>query len=234
MRDFFRLADEFLRGTGRFAADAPVAGRLRWLALFVVVFGFLYGAVMSSLTGFEAGRYHQMLYVGIKAPILLLVTFLLCLPSFFVINTVAGLRADFGQALRAVIATQACLTLVLASLAPVTAFFYCCAVNYDMAVLFNGVVFAVGSIMAQVVVKRYYGPLIRRAPMHRVMLYVWFFLYIFVGIQMGWVLRPFIGDPKVPVVFFRQEAWGNPYVVIFSLFGQVFRFLTGDRPDVSL
>jgi hypothetical protein len=39
-------------------------------------------------------------------------------------------------------------------------------------------------------------------------------LYIFVGIQMGWVLRPFIGDPMEPVQFFRDEAWDNAYVIV--------------------
>ena len=27
------------------------------------------------------------------------------------------------------------------------------------------------------------------------MLRTWLVIYVFVGIQMGWVLRPFIGDP---------------------------------------
>jgi len=66
-------------------------------------------------------------------------------------------------------------------------------------------------------VRRYYAPLIRRSPRHRLLLRVWFFLYAFVGIQMGWVLRPFIGTPHLPVTFFRSEAWGNAYVVVAGL-----------------
>ena len=33
-------------------------------------------------------------------------------------------------------------------------------------------------------------------------------------IQMGWVLRPFIGRPDSPVELFREESWGNAYVVV--------------------
>lgn len=227
MKTFLLLADEFLRGTGRFAPAAPVTRRLRWLVLFVLLFGGIYGAVMASYTGLAPGRYHQVAYVAVKVPVMLLVTFLLCLPSFFVVNTLAGLRDDFGLALRGVVATQACVTIVLGSLAPVTAFFYCCAVNYDMAVIFNGIMFGVATVSSYIVVRRYYGPLIARSRRHLAMLYVWMGLYVFVGIQMGWVLRPFIGDPNVPVVFFRQEAWGNPYLVILSLFGQIYRHATG-------
>jgi hypothetical protein len=85
------------------------------------------------------------------------------------------------------------------------------------AVLFGS--FARGG--AQVVMRRYYGPLIRRMPRHRTMLYFWFLLYAFVGIEMGWVLRPFIGDPKAPVEFLRSDAWGNAYVVVAQLVARV-------------
>ncbi|NQT52090.1 hypothetical protein HQ576_08565, partial [bacterium] len=95
--------------------------------------------------------------------------------------------------------------------------FYLSSGDYSLAVTCNGVMFATASLSAQVVVRRYYRPLIRREPRHRLMLHVWFFFYIFVGIQMGWVLRPFIGDPNSPVVFFRGGAWGNAYVVVGRL-----------------
>jgi len=86
-----------------------------------------------------------------------------------------------------------------------------------LALLFNAFMFGVASVAAQMVVRRYYGPLIRRSPRHRQLLRVWFLLYVFVGIQMAWVLRPFIGDPDLPVTFFRSEAWGNAYVVVARL-----------------
>jgi len=174
MRAFFRTADEFLRGQGRFALDAPLAGRLRWLVAFVVTGGLLYGAVMGSFSALAPGRYHQMLYSGAKVPLLLLVTFGICLPSFFVINTVAGLRDDFGQALQAIVGAQACVTLVLAALAPTVAVFYLSSDDYLWAVLYNGILFGIASLSAQVIIRRYYRPLIRRDPRHRRMLYVWF------------------------------------------------------------
>ena len=222
-----RLLDEFLRGTGRFAVDAPLRGRLRRLVAFVVGFGIFYGMVMGCFSGLAPGRLHQLVFSGLKVPLLLLVTFALCLPSFFVVNTIAGLRADFGEALQAVVATQACVAVVLASLAPLTALFYLSCADYSLAVAFNGVVFAAASISAQGVVRRYYAPLIRRDPRHRFMLYAWLAFYIFVGIQMAWVLRPFIGDPNSPVRFLRPEAWGNAYVVVARLAAHLVRSLFG-------
>lgn len=201
--------------------DAPAARRLRWLVALVVAFGGFYGAVMASFTGLAPQRLHQLLYVAVKVPMLLLVTFGLCLPSFFVVNTVAGLRDDFSKALRAVTATQACVAVVLACLAPVTVLFYVSTTNYNLALAFNGFIFAVASVSAQIVVRRYYAPLIRKSSLHRVMMYFWFFIYIFVAMQMAWVLRPFIGSPDLPVSFFREEKWGNAYVEIFRLLARV-------------
>ncbi len=223
MPRFLQELDDFLRGRGRYAVGAPPARQLQWLIGLIVACGFFYGAVMATYTGLAPGRWHQLLYVGLKVPLLILVTFALCLPSFFVMNTVAGLREDFGEALHAVMATQACVTVVLASLAPVTAFFYLSLNDYGNAVLLNAAAFTVACVGAQFVMRRYYDSLILLNPGHRRMLYFWFLLYAFVGIQMGWVLRPFIGDPDAPVEFFRSDAWGNAYEVVVRLIRKAIR-----------
>jgi hypothetical protein len=207
---------DFLRSRGRFAVGAPLGGALGWLVAFIVIFGGFYGAVMASFTGMVPGRWVQLFYVAAKVPLLLLVSFVLCLPSFFVLNTLAGLRADFPEALRAVVATQASVAIVLASLAPVTILSYLSMTDYQMAKGFNGIVFAAASLGGQSLLRRFYQPLIRRSPRHRTMLYSWFVLYVFVAIQMAWMLRPFIGSPDLPVTFFRAEPWGNAYVDVLQ------------------
>lgn len=214
------MVGDFLRGRGAFAPEAPVSGRLPWMIAFLVVGGLVYGAVMGSFAGLAPGRYHQLLFSGVKVSLLLLATFLLCLPSFYLVNVVAGLGDDFGRALRAVVATQSCVTVVLAGLAPLTAFFYLSFPHYRLAITWNGAMFATGCAGAVVVVRRYYGPLIRKDPRHRSMLAFWFLFYVFVGIQMGWVLRPFIGSPGLPVQFFRPEAWGNAYEMLVTVIGE--------------
>ena len=49
------------------------------------------------------------------------------------------------------------------------------------------------------------------------MLWTWLAIYVFVGIQMAWVLRPFVGDPRLPAQFFREHSWGNAYDVVARL-----------------
>ena len=216
MTGFLLRAEDLLRsgpGTGPAPESSPRGGLpdLAQLLAFVVAFGLLYGTVMGTFGGVLGGRALQLLYSGLKVPLLLLVTFGLSLPSFFVLNTILGVRADFAQAMRALVAAQAGLTIILASLAPFTALWYASSAHYQAAILFNGMMFAIASFGAQGLLRRWYRPLIARNPRHRTLLRAWLVIYAFVGIQMGWILRPFVGDPNSPTTFFRQGAWGNAY-----------------------
>ena len=87
---------------------------------------------------------------------------------------------------------------------------------------FNLLMCAVASVGAQGLLRDYYRPLIRRNRRHRWMLWTWLVIYAFVGVQMAWILRPFVGDPNMEVQFFRPEAWGNAYVVVADLIRGMF------------
>ena len=84
--------------------------------------------------------------------------------------------------------------------------------------------FTVVTALGQVVMFRRYRELTSdpvRGGRHRIMLWLWVVLYMFVGMQMGWMLRPFVGSPGLPAAFFRAEPFTNAYVVILRLvFGQ--------------
>jgi hypothetical protein len=107
--------------------------------------------------------------------------------------------------------------VLLAALAPYTAVWYASTTDYHAATLFNAVMFAAASCAAQWVLRRRYAPLVARNPRHRAMLGMWLVVYAFVGIQMSWVLRPFIGQPGRPVAFFREDTWGNAYVIVLDI-----------------
>jgi hypothetical protein len=205
--------DYLLRG-------APPGGRrLRAFELLAVIwaFGLLYGAGMGTYGGLGDGRSLQVLYSAIKVPLLLLGTFVLSVPSFFVLNTLLGVRSDFHGAMRAVLSAQGVLTVVLAALTPLTLLWYVSVRDYPSAILFNAAMFAVASVSAQIRLRRAYAGLIQRNPRHRNLMRAWLGIYAFVGIQMGWLLRPFIGDPGAPTTFFRPDTWGNAYVIVLRM-----------------
>jgi hypothetical protein len=218
-----RLADDVLRGETspdwRSRQGRPqVYGAL---ALAVVVYGMFYGGVMGTYGGIAGHRIWQVVYSAVKVPLLLFATFVLSLPSFFVTNTLLGLRGDFPRVIRALLSTQAGLTVILSALAPFTAFWYASGSAYQPAILFNGLMFGVASFSAQWMLRRSYAPLLEANPRHRVMLRIWLVIYVFVGIQMAWVLRPFIGDPLAPVQFFREGSWSNAYEFVLQMIWDV-------------
>jgi hypothetical protein len=172
---------------------------------------------MGTFGGFTPQRILQVLYSALKVPLLFLLTFLICLPSFFLVNTLLGVRGDFGRVARGLVASQAALTVILASLAPFTALWYLSSGHYRLAILFNGLMFAVAGLAAQVVLWREYRPLVARDPRHRPLAATWLVLYVFVGIQMAWVLRPYVGDPRGPVSFFREDSWSNACVFLAQM-----------------
>jgi hypothetical protein len=209
---------DLLRGRGDHAPGAPRVA-YRSMALCALAGGAAYGAVMGS-SGLAP---LQALYSAIKVPMLLGVATLVCLPSFFVLNTLLGLRDDFRHALRGVLAAQATLAVALASLAPLTVVAYLSSTSYRFDVLWNGLPFLIATLAGQVALARHYRPLIARNPRHRVGRNAWLLLYVFVAIQMAWVLRPFVGFPGLETRLFRPDAWSNAYVVISTALWDLLR-----------
>ena len=210
-----RAFDAILRPTGTGARLGPAV-------VAVVLGGGGYGAVMGSFGGLAGDRGLQIVFSAVKVPLLLLLTTALALPSFFVLNTVLGLRRDWPTALRAVLGAQGAVAIVLAALAPYTALWYASSGNYHRATTFNGGMFLIAAVAAQWVLRQYYAPLVAGNRRHRTMMRGWLILYAFVAIQLGWVLRPFIGDPALPPTFFRAGAWGNAYVVVAEIVWKAF------------
>ncbi|HEY1684398.1 MAG TPA: hypothetical protein VGG19_06525 [Tepidisphaeraceae bacterium] len=191
--------------------------RISDVLILLIAAGCWYGMVMGSYGGIGPAHWRQIFYSAVKVPLLLSVTFWLSVPSFYVLNSLLGLRADFGQAMRAIVGAQAALTIILAALAPLTGFIYLSGCAYSNSILFNGMMFCIASVGGQLVLRRSYLFLIARNPRHRWAVGAWLVIYVFMGIQMGWVLRPFVGNPDLPTRFLRSDALTNAYVEVGRL-----------------
>jgi hypothetical protein len=224
-RDHYESRSQLLQEHARPAFEASY---LSWSKVLTIVFvcGPLYGAAMGSFAWMVGLRTFgeqipQMIYSGIKVPLLIVVTLMISIPSFFVINTLLGLRADIRDSIRAIVSAQAGLTIILSSLLPLTLFVYASlsdgSVSYSAAVMFNAAMFGLASISAQLLLRGYYQPLVAKDVRHRWMIRFWIVVYAFVGIQAAYVMRPFIGNPNQTATFFRRESFENAYVKILEL-----------------
>ncbi|MBL8728022.1 MAG: hypothetical protein JNM25_06300 [Planctomycetes bacterium] len=210
-------ADDLLRGRRSYA---PGRGAVPWrqLLAFVLLFGCLYGCVLGSF----GGRGLQALYSACKVPLLLLVSTAVCLPNFYVVNVLLGLRDDWSAACRAIFAAQGTFAIMLAALAPVTALVYVSSDHYELAIVANGLMFAIGTTAAQLTMNLHYRALVRHDRRHLIGRAAWVLLYVFVAIQLAWVLRPFLGAPDLPTRFLREDAWTNAYVAVAGVLARLF------------
>jgi hypothetical protein len=199
--------EALLRGEGRHAVGGGVVPWGRLLAILLLA-GAAYGAVLGSF----GLRPAQALYSAVKVPALVVIASAVCLPNFYVVNSVLGLRGDFAAAFRGILSAQATLAVALAGLSPMVGFFYLATDNYHVAKLINGAAWGVALLAAQMTLARHYRPLVLRDARHRVALLAWPALYFFVAGQLAYVLRPFLGNPGFPSEFLRQRWWGNVYV----------------------
>lgn len=190
----------------------------------LIAIGACGSALLGLALGASSGSTWLAVFAGIKVPLLLVATSLLCLPSFYVLNAVLGLRDDFAAAMRGLLAAQATLGLTLGALAPLVVFCSLSVFNPYLLTLLDAILFAIATWAAQQVLARHYQPLLQRNPRHRIALACWLILYAFAGMQAAWVLRPFRGTAGFAVQFLRPEALEqNAYLVLIDHVLRLFR-----------
>lgn len=225
---FLREVDRLLRG--EYTRDADLRqGRIvipvGQVAGTGALLGAFYGACMGSfalLRHDEIGVL-QFLLTTMKVPLLFLFSLLVTAPSLYVFSALARSRLNFRQTMLLLFASSGVITAVLASLGPVTVFFTVSTKSYPFIQILNLVVFSIAGLIGvgflRKAISRVFEPNdpppglsaaavenltdhgARRA---RTIFTAWLVIYGVVGLQMGWVMRPFIGDPEAPTVFFRE------------------------------
>ncbi len=208
----------------------PVFG----LAVVIDLLGLIYGACMGlfSVMGHDTARWMQIPASMVKVPALFLLTLVITVPSLYTFNALVGSRLKMLPVIRLLTASVAVMLAVLASLGTIVAFFSVSTTSYPFMVLLNVAVFAISGLLglrfllqtlhrmsvaalgeenvlpvdggAQVA----FAPPLPVAPVSRsvkVVFRIWLIVFGLVGAQMGWVLRPFIGNPNQPFTWLRPR-----------------------------
>jgi hypothetical protein len=181
----------------------------------------LYGAVMGSTHSLW-----QALSSAVKLPVLFLATLFICAPTLYFFNVLFGSSQSMTQNVALILTAVTVTAVLLLSFAPITLFFLLTTSQYQFFKLLNVGIFTVSGVMGviflgqgmRIVAAEASGVLARRR-----VLRFWMFLYAFVGSQLAWTIRPFIGAPSVEFELFRQLG-GNFYSNLFASLGELFGF----------
>jgi len=110
----------------------------------IALFAFLYGATSM---GFYGGGI-QILYSALKIPLLLGLTLYICVPTFYILDSLVGGALSFRQMVILLLAGFTIMVSILVAFLPVTLFFLLTTSDYKFIVLLNVGVFGLGGLGA--------------------------------------------------------------------------------------
>jgi hypothetical protein len=225
-------------------------GRLVLLALALgAAYGFFMGWYAVALH-WGSGRpdgYLQLLAGIVKLPALFLCTLAVTFPSLFVFSSLAGVELDLVATLRVLVSAIVVNLAVAASLGTILGFFTLSTTSYPFMVVLNVTLLGIAGSAGLGFLRRTLAQLsapttapVPSAPTDtsekvspergrashpgdaaRSIFRVWTVIYALVGMQMGWLLRPFIGHPDAAFSLFRPRA-ANFFVGLFDNLGRMF------------
>jgi hypothetical protein len=216
LRDRYAFFGEIREGIG-------LGAKMKAMVVSSVSFFALYGAVMGS-----SHSLWQTLSATVKLPILFLATLFICVPSLYFFSLLFGSNQSLRQSLAVILTAITVTSVLLLSCAPITLFFLLTTSHYQFFKLLNVAIFAISGLMGVVFlyqgIKVVSGSETEGAGSRKFVLIAWMFVYAFVGSQMAWTIRPFIGAPGTPFELFRQLG-GNFYANVLQSIGEVLGFL---------
>jgi hypothetical protein len=223
----FSIIEKILRNRNDYFMEIregiELQAKIKAMLISSITFFALYGAVMGS-----SHSLWQTMSSAVKLPILFLATLFICVPSLYFFGLLFGSDQSLGQNLAVILTGITVTAVLLLSCAPITLFFLLTISQYQFFKLLNVAIFTMAGILGIVFLYRgmkiVSGPEKEGASTRKWVLIFWMFVYAFVGSQMAWTLRPFIGAPSSPFELFRQLG-GSFYADVLRSFGEILGFL---------
>jgi len=188
----------------------------------------LYGAAMGYWRApVQAG------YNLIKFPLVILATTLGTSLINGMLAPLLGLNLPFRQSLMLVLMSFTIAAAILGSFAPIVFFIVWNTpplagqteipwATYNFVQLIQVVIIAFAGVTANARLFRVLQAVSGSERVARKVLFAWLAANLFLGSQLCWILRPFIGSPGLPVEFLRDNAFqGNFYETVFRAIGHL-------------
>ncbi len=219
------LLDKILRQRETFFDEIFQGKNIRgqiisFLAGIICLSGF-YGLTMGAASlplNWSTGLL-QMLTSAVKVPVLYLLSVAVCFPVLFIILVLMGARLSFSQTLALILLALTLNSILLTSCAPIVLFFVFTGSNYHFIKLLHVVIFTFSGFWAMLALWQGLRAMCEKSDLYPKqsirILQVWVLVFGFVGTQMAWTLRPFVGSPDMSFQLFRQEQQGNFYEAVW-------------------
>ena len=216
----FSFLDSLLRRGVDLAEELQQQGQARrfvreslpWLFAMGAAYGFCMGAYNIIAT--ESIEVRYALASAVKVPIHLLLTSTLCFPALYVFGIAGGAKIRPGLLWACLMGALLLMCVLQVALMPVVLFFLSTIKNYSLVKLVHVLVWTISGIAAL----RFFGKMVRKLDASLAkngqLMFFWMMTFGLVGAQMGWMLRPFIGDPDEPFRIFRNFG-GNILIDVF-------------------
>jgi hypothetical protein len=222
--NYFAVLMNFLRERQQFIHEIEEGIKVdqKNLSLLISssVFFAIYGAIIGSF-----GGWLQMFVSAIKLPALYLLTMIICLPTLYFFDVIAGSKRTFGQYLALLLSSMAIISVLLFGFAPITLFFRLSINDYHFFILLNVVILAITGLIG---INFFYKTMIMKLIKEQLLdnkqrflvIKSWLCLYGFVGSQLGWTLRPFFGHSNQTFALFRPIE-SNFYIEVLKIIGSL-------------
>lgn len=231
---FFTLFDGLLRRRETYFnaifENREVGALIRWCLLATLALGATYGLAMGALslhTGLVPGLL-QSLSSACKVPLLFLLSLFVCYPVLYFVIVLMGSRLSFSQTLALIMLAVTMNCVLLAGCAPIVLFFSFTSSSTEFVKLLHVAVFtfsgawAMQSLWDGLVSMCEKSDLYPKQAMR--ILRIWCVVFGFVGVQMAWSLRPFVGSEDSAFRLFHHEGAANLYQAAGGWLMQVLRF----------
>lgn len=180
----------------------------------IFLFAFLYGVVMGSYNGFL-----QAIVSGFKVPLLLFLALFICFPAFYVIQYMLGSRMGFAMMINMVLSGFVVLTTIMLSFAPIVIFFMITGNNYSFLKLLHVAIMGFSGVFGmRTMIEALKFSCEKKNVYPKIGIQIfkfWVVVFAFVGMQLAWNLRPFLGDKYQKFELFRARE-SNFYLAVIQ------------------
>ncbi|HEV2691440.1 MAG TPA: hypothetical protein VG347_00940 [Verrucomicrobiae bacterium] len=188
----------------------------------------LYGAAMGWWRAPQQG-----LYVAIKFPLIILLTTFGNALINGMLAPLLGLNIPFRQSFSVIVMSNAITAVIMGAFSPLILFLIwnapamtagpATASTYSLILLAHVAVIALAGVAGNLRLLQVLVEIGGNRTVARRVLLAWLSGNFFLGSQLSWILRPFIGSPDLPVEFFRENALqSNFYEAVFHALHRLF------------